>query len=413
VAIVRPQPDPEIESLQNYLLGMGLVSQNFDQANLTAGMLQGFELVIWDDLGLATNRLAANTVDVLSQVYSSGTPLYLVGEHLSSTTSLLPSAQQMEWTNLTQLSPFAGVGGDGTIQIDDLEGLSNLILFGQFGTIDSFSYPARIELVTNLESNAEVLCTSAGASVLTILPGFASPDQSDTRLVRQNMRVVPPDVLGATNTLRALFQNAVCWLTRCQSCSDSRLGLTGSQGNDVVQTGQTIDYYLSAYWNGECPPTGVVVTNQLPTNFKFVSATAQQGTWGYDAVSHQVLFFIGVMPNAGTVGLSISAVALQPGTYTNTAVIRYNSTTAPAVLEPGLVTTVLPNTNAISPVLTLLRSSGPSYLLQLSAGAMQSYKIQTSTDLLQWVDWTNVQGPFWVGALQTNFNRRFYRALGQ
>lgn len=414
VAIVRPQPDPEIDALQSYLLQMGLGSRVFDQAGLTNGMLNGFVLVVWDDLGL-TNSLQSNTVDVLSQVYSSTTPLYLIGEHLASSTELLQQqVQQTEWTNLTQLSFPAGVGGDGSVEVNDPEGPSNPILTGQFGQVTNFPYPARLELTTNLQSDAEVLGTTAGYSVLSIYPGLEAADQTPTRLVRQDFRVVPPDDLDATNTLRVLFQNSVCWLTRCQGCQDTSLGLSGLQSNDVVQIGQTNNYILSASCSGECQPTGVVVTNQIPLGFDFVSASTQQGSWAYDATNREVVFYLGLMPQDGTVSLGISAVAAQAGTFTNTAGVRYNSTNAPVLLDPVLVTTVLPNTNAMPPVLSLQMTPPSTLQLSLSGQTGVTYEIQFSSDLTNWTSLTNVPGPSWTQTIApwpiTTPSPLFYRA---
>lgn len=414
VAIIRPQADPEIDALQSYLLQMGLGSQVFDQAGLTANLLNGFELVIWDDLGQQTTGVTPSTVDVLSQIYAAGIPVYLIGEHLASSAALLPTAQQTEWMNLTLLSPGNGVGGDGTVQITNPEGPSNPVLFGQFGTIDVFPYPARVELATNVQADAEVFVTSAGACILAILPGLESPDQSPTRLCSQDVRVVPHDDLGATNMLRALFQNTVCWLTRCQSCLDTGLGLAGAQSNDVVQVGQVISFTLTASCSGECQPTGVVVTDRLPPAFGFAKASVQQGVWAYDSGSQQVTFFIGLMPQDGTVALSISAVALQAGTFTNTAGIRYNSTNALVVLDPSLVTTVLPNTNAVPPVLSLRVLSPSALELSLSGQSGLTYEIDSSADLLNWFLLTNITGPSWTGTLApfsgTNSSAHFYRA---
>ena len=125
-------------------------------------------------------------------------------------------------------------------------------------------------------------------------------------------------------------------------------------------------------------------------------------------------FFIGLMPQDGTVALSISAVALQAGTFTNTAGIRYNSTNALVVLDPSLVTTVLPNTNAVPPVLSLRVLSPSALELSLSGQSGSTYEIDSSADLLNWFLLTNITGPSWTGTLApfsgTNSSAHFYRA---
>jgi len=396
-AIIQPQADPEIEALQTYLYQMGLGSQVFDQPGLSFGDLSWFKLVIWDDLGLLTNGLTANTVDVLSRLYANGMPLYLAGEHLASSLALLPPAQQVEWTNLTHLSPATGTVGDGTIVVTNAEGPSNPILFGTYGVVTNLPYLGQIDLANDLNTNAEVFGTTLGASVLAAFPGLEQPDQSPTGLWLQSVRISAPGSPGSAGPLQALFQNAVCWLTKCPLCGggDFGVGLTGVQSNAVVEAGQVVSYTLSASFNGECPATGVTLTNQLPAGFQFISATSEQGTWTYDAVNGRVMFFLGLVAQDAVVDLGISSVPLLPGTFTNMATIRFNSSDpslTTALLDPALVTTVLPNTNA-PPLLTLQPLAGPKLRLTLFGQPGTPYEIDSSTDLSHWAPLTNVLGP--------------------
>ena len=97
VAIVRGAAGPEIDQMQTNLFAMGLSSQVFDQAGLTAAALQTYELVIWNGLGDQTNRIADNTVSVLQSVFNNGIPLYLIGENLASDTLQLDEPRQSQW----------------------------------------------------------------------------------------------------------------------------------------------------------------------------------------------------------------------------------------------------------------------------------------------------------------------------
>ncbi len=60
VAIVRSEADPEIALLQTNLFQLGLGSQVFDQAGLSAEILTTFELIIWDGLA-ATSPTTPST----------------------------------------------------------------------------------------------------------------------------------------------------------------------------------------------------------------------------------------------------------------------------------------------------------------------------------------------------------------
>jgi uncharacterized repeat protein (TIGR01451 family) len=360
--------------------------------------------------------LTANTVDLLSQLYANGMPLYLAGEHLASCLPLLPPTQQAEWSALTQLTPATGTGGNGTITVTNPEGPSNPILDWTYGNVTSFPYPARIDLTIDMAPNAEVYGTTAGASVLAALPGVDQPDPTPTRLWLQNVRILPPDSPASDGALKALFQNAVCWLKRCSPCEDVGAGLTGAQTNDVVEVGQVLNYTLTASFNGECQPTGVTLTNQLPAGFQFVSATSEYGTWMYDGAEGQVIFFLGVLPLDISVSVGITVVPLQPGTFTNTAGLWFNSgepTPGVTSLDPALVTPVVPNPNQ-PPVLALKLLARPNVLLSLSGQVGTTYEIESSIDLKHWTSLTNVIGPTWSQTLTPGSGAKsralFYRA---
>jgi uncharacterized repeat protein (TIGR01451 family) len=346
-------------------------------------------------------------------------PLYLAGEHLASSLALLPRAQQIEWTNLTRLSAATGTVGDGTIVVTNPEGPSNPILFGACGVVTSFPYAGQVDLATDLGPTAEVFGTMAGANVLAAFPGLEQPDQSPIHLWLQNVRIVPPDSPGSVGPLQVLFQNAVCWLTKCPICGggDFGVGLTGVQSNGVVAAGQVVNYTLTASFSGECPTTGVTLTNQLPLGFQFISANSEQGTWSYDAANRQVIFNVGLLPQDAVLNVGISSVPLLPGIFTNTATIGFNSSDRSLttfLLDPVLVITVLSNTNAEPPALTLQLLAGPSLRFTLLGQAGTSYEIDSSTDLSHWMVLTNVLGPTWTQTFTpesgANPVARFYRA---
>ena len=77
--------------------------------------------------------------------------------------------------------------------------------------------------------------------------------------------------------------------------------------------------------NGPSTATGVVVTDQLPTGYTFVSATPSQGT--YD--SGTGIWTVGSINNASNAALQIIGTVRSSGNYTNTAEI-----TASGVIDP-------------------------------------------------------------------------------
>ncbi len=238
-----------------------------------------------------------------------------------------------------------------------------------------------------------------------------------TPVVVQDFRVLPPDAPGSTNELMGLFKNAVCWLTGCLYCQDAGLDVRASQTNDVARAGQPMSYTLVASCNGECPPLGVRLTNSLPASFLFLGATNEAGSWVYDAEQHQVVFFIGLMPQDGAVDLGVTVAPMQAGTFTNQAVIRLALSPTEEKLWPldsPLVTTVLAGTNTAPARLSLRLLSPAALELSLMGEAGQAYGIESSPDLVHWESFTNVLGPSWTEDFApwpgTNAPDQFYRA---
>ena len=413
VAIVRAIADPEIEALQNYLFtDMQLSSQVYDQQGLSPQALNGFELVIWDGLGTSTNALASGTVDALYAAYTNGKPLYLIGERLASAGTTLPEPEQSEWTALTRLSAPSGVGGDGKVAVQSSLA-SNPILDGIFGAVTNFAYPPRLDIASNLDTNTEVLGTSGSADVLLAYPGFQANDTGQTRLFTQDVRVSPPDAPGSTGVLRSLFENTVYWLLGAGWCVnvDVGLSLTGGAANQA-QVGSLLEYDLQVIRDGECPATGVVVTNVLPAGVQFVSAQSAQGTWGYDPVARQVTFFLGyVLSNPS---LSITVMPVASGTLANTLGVLLNQQSFnPSKQLLTITTQVLPGPSLL-PALGIQLTPSAAYELGLTGAANVRYDIQASADLNGWNTITNAVGPDWQGTMRFNGSagnsRLFYRA---
>jgi uncharacterized repeat protein (TIGR01451 family) len=400
VAIVRNFADPEIGLLQTNLIAMGLTSQVFDQAGLTFAVLTNYQLVIWDGLGGQTNRITDNTVSVLQSVFTNGIPLYLIGDNLASDTLQLDQPLFSEWIQLTSLNSATASGGDGTVEVSSPL-VMDPILNGRFGSVSSFVYPANVDLTTLANTNATVLGQSgSNAPVLVVLPGWNVVDTGQPRIVTQNFRVANGTDANSLAQRQTLFLNAVCWLVRCLECSQVYPSLTSSVSPEPATVGQPVTYQWVVDNNGECDGIGAILSSVLPFGAQFVGAASETGTWAYDTNLATVIFRIGLLPHRSEQTVNFTIIPLQPGLITNTT----------AVIIYGLLTNEVQAVTQVNG-LSLLRPGGTNGLLRLSGEPGQSYQIQTSTDLLQWLDWTNVQGPTWAGPLPVNFTARFFRAV--
>ncbi len=406
VAIVRNYADPEIGLLQsNLFVQMGLSSQVFDQAGLTPAELQGYELVIWDELGGQTNGPTDNTVRVLQSVFTNGIPLYLIGDNLASDTTQLSGAQSTQWIQLSGLAPATSQGGDGSVDVSSMVP-RDPILNGQFGNVSNFAYASNVELATPASTNAGVLGYSGTSALLLANPATDVYAPGQTRVVTQDFRVASGTDSDSLVQRYTLFMNSVCWLLGVTNCSLVGLGLDPTGSIDSAAVGQSLTYEWQVSKSGECDGIGATATSVLPSGTQFVSAQSDSGTWVYDTHLAAVIFQLGLLPSGSAPNLSITVIPLQPGMITNLAEVHINGLFTNAA-EPVVTQVIGPS------ALSLLWSGGKNYLLQLFGNAGQTYDLQTSPDLLQWTDWTNVSGPFWMTPLSdpslTNFNRRFYR----
>ncbi len=418
-AIVRAAADPEIEALQSFLAEMGLSSQVFDQAGLSVSALQGYPLVIWDDVGRTNNAPTSNTVEVLNTIQAGGAALYLIGEHLAASAGSLPPAVQSVWQGLTHLGVSTGVGGNGVVQMINAEGINNPILDGPYGSIGSLTNADAVDLATVVQApqaTSEVLATESGADLLAASPPLTAAGSSPARIFTQNIRTLPPgDGSVATNNLRILFQNVVCWLTGCENCTGPpSLELAGAESSPVMLVGQTNHYTLTASCVGGCEARGLYLVDNLPSGSAFLSASPAQLLQFYDPIGNVVSFNIGArVPVGGSVSLVIDVLATRPGVLTNTAFVQPYSGTSVVKISAPLTALVLAATNPPPPALSLVTLPNKALQLKLAGQGGVLYEVDSSTDLLNWLLYTNVAGPGWSQILpppNTTPGRLFFRA---
>jgi uncharacterized repeat protein (TIGR01451 family) len=402
VAIVRNSADPEIGLLQSNLFEIGLNSQVFDQAGLTFTALTNFELVIWDDLDGQTNRITDNTVTVLGSVFASGIPLYLIGANLASDALALDEPQRSQWIQLTSLTPATGKGGDGSVEITDA---ASAILTWNYGVVTNFSAPTNFDLTTMTNANASILGQSGAIPVLVANPGTDAVNPSQTHIVTQNFEVEGGFDTNSLAQRHALFLNCVCWLVGCQECMVRAWGFNYAVTNETA-LGQELTYTWYLANDGRCDFTGTLLSTVLPPGVQFVSAESMFGSWQYDDTLREVIFDVGLLPGFSlgvtTLTGSFTVLASQPGTLTNTMNASVNGQPPQEQQEITQVTG-----------LSLLPLGGTNYVLELFGTSGQDYNIQTSTDLLQWLNWTTVQGPVWSAPVPTNLPWQYYRAIWQ
>ncbi|MBM3835837.1 MAG: DUF11 domain-containing protein [Verrucomicrobia bacterium] len=383
VAIVEATRDPETVRLQEYLFEMGLSSRVFDNAATPYETLRRFKLVIWNDAG--STNLSGFGVDTFHQLLTNGIPLYFIGEDLASSASQLNEPQRSRWINLTSLNPANRKGGSGRVVVSEAL-QTNPILAGRFGLVEDFDYTNRLDLSSVAAAEAQVFGQSDGADILIGYPRLDEPDFGVVRTFTQNCRVTG-DSGSSISARKALFQNVVCWLMRCPSCHAIDLSLEGAVSSDASATvGKPVTFSVLLRHSGECEATGVVVTNWLPSNVRFVSAESARGTWSHEG--NVVVFTLGHLANGSETLINIVAQPTAAGPATNVVQVRVNG--PEVTLENNLLKLVSVIERAFAPILALVPLPGGGYELALTGSAGQRYAVESSTSLEQWTALTNV-----------------------
>jgi hypothetical protein len=376
--------------------------------------LQGYRLVIWDDLGTITDGLNAHDVTTLENAYASGIPLYLIGDHLASVTVDLPEPQRSEWIGLTHLTPGSTTSVGGLVQVQSTVDY-NPIINGRFFEVGDFEYPGPLDRANVAGSDAGVLGTSSGSDLLLSYPNLEAVDSGEVRTFTQNVRLLANDSSRSADARKGLFQNVVCWLLNCPTCSDVDVRVELAGPGDPVPAGAPFDYIMEVAHSGECEATGTVVTEILPAEFNFVGADSAHGTWSYDPGLNTVTFVLGHLAKASVTELKVTVLPLQEGTFTSHVVARMNGPEVTLDNNAAEALTIVKGgtTSAAPPRLEIGFVHG-TYELHLSGQAGVNYEIQMAPDLKIWSPLTNVYGADWRATLNpsasSSKSAQFYRA---
>ena len=104
----------------------------------------------------------------------------------------------------------------------------------------------------------------------------------------------------------------------------TNLSITKGVDNATPNVGEDVVFTLTVSNAGPSDATGVVVTDQLPSGYSYVS---DDGSGAY--VSGTGVWTIGAIANGGTSVLNITATVLATGSYGNTATITSSNETDP------------------------------------------------------------------------------------
>lgn len=139
-----------------------------------------------------------------------------------------------------------------------------------------------------------------------------------------------PGVGSAQGTLRFQNINQPIGVPNCDSGTETwtattpvpiDLAVTVSHSPDPVRVGSNLTYTINVTNNGPGSATGVTVTDSLPTEITFVSATASQGAC---SGSGTISCTLGNLPNGTSATVTIVVNPTVEGALSNTASVRGN-----------------------------------------------------------------------------------------
>lgn len=384
VAIIRNFADPEISLIQNYLLEMGISSQVFEQEGLSFDALRDAKLVIWDDLGSATQGLTDQEVAVFRQAFDAEIPLYFIGETLAASTRNLSAGRQTQWANLIHLAPSAANRSDGAVFIDEVT--KHPVISGHFGTVGQFKSSPNLEGKLQSVAGVVLLGSSGGADLIA---AYEDPlSEGRVRTLTQNCRLTAEIDKGGISEQKKLFKNAVAWLMHKSFQALTDLSVTIEGPSDPVPAGREFTYTFAIQHQGEIEGTGAAVTISLGTGLKLSKSEFLQGT--LTESNGTVIYALGNMASAQRSTLTLVLVPTIAGTLTTHANVAGNEPDPSSFNNTATIETTVTGGSAASPVIAGIGFTGQGFQLTVTSAAQGTFRVQTSTDLVRWTDVTSL-----------------------
>jgi len=188
-----------------------------------------------------------------------------------------------------------------------------------FVTMDD-PLPAGVTYVS--VSSTKGTCSYDGTYVYCDIDTMAAAEQ-----VTVTITVRPTTVGTITNTATVLCSEIVAPVTATQDTivrDSPALVVTKTDLPDPVHVGELLTYTIAITNNGSQPATVVNMTDTLPADVTYVSASSTKGTCNHSG--NQVTCAIGAMAVDQQVTVTIIVTPTTVGTITNTATVSCNET---------------------------------------------------------------------------------------
>src|SRR5882724_2827069 len=168
----------------------------------------------------------------------------------------------------------------------------------------------------------------------------------------------------------------------CVDSGSIDLTMGMSDAPDPVVVGNNVTFTMIATNQGPAPASGVLITNPLPANSIFISASASQGTATNNDTA--VICALGTLTNRGSAALNVTLKPTQAGPLINNATISANQADHDLSNNAisGTATVIVP-TITIGDATVIEGNAGTStnaiFTLQLSSPSSQTITINYAT----------------------------------
>ena len=382
-------PVVEKELIQDLLFEMGVGMHWLPSELEDPAALDGMDMILaMEDAEVGVSHEMLGWLEYL--YFDRQLPVYLLGNHLLSATSGLTSEERQRWEQLVHLQ---GQGVEGVHQQVVLEerGFFQSFLQGRFGQVSPFVVSGEMDQAS-ATSNAEAIVRLDETDLMVRYPAGGRTEAAQPRWVSQNFPLFGPMGQEKDPIRRALFQNALCWLLQCGTCSLNDLQLTLKDWNGESTTGEWVEQSFELANVGACEATDTQVFIKYPKGVELGRAEFSQGLGAENHPEGGVLqIHVGRLTHGAASKMtgSFRTQALIPGLHEIQVCVESNHT------ESNCETYYwMSSGDPLMPATIAMHWSEDRMLwLRVEGLEGMSYRIQMSHDLETWVDFADAPGP--------------------
>jgi hypothetical protein len=380
-AIVLP-PDPFMDPLvlQEYLFEMGVGASLLPLSDISVSKLIPYDLVF--GLEDRSTGVGVEHLEMLEMaVEELKRPVYVMGQRLGSVNETMGEDQMKRWHALVRLQSSESVIPNDLVELQEA-GFFQAILKGRFGAVETFELPLELEQSIADES-AEVIAFTAETDLLLRHPGINEPSLGQPRVVVQNFPLMAGGNDHSMEQRKRLFQNSVCWLLRCGTCSNAILPVLPVVWQDQAETGQEVRQIFRFMNNGACELSDGRVLLDVPEGVVVSDVLMSQGLgWYRQGDTGRVVLNLGRLTSGAEGGIQaeLSMKGLIPGKHVIEICSSSNNT--PIVCLQQVLN--VEGVSLLPAQISIKREAGGPLVLAVQGVEQVQYRVESSKDLLNW-----------------------------